>query len=143
MIVGFGFTKVGVERHPTQTPVQKVRVVNDVDIKDVRETPLPVNNRKAVSVDFEFIIKYEPNVAQISIAGSVLYMGDDAKVKATIEGWKKTKKLDKDVSVEILNMVLAKCNIKALELSQDVNLPTHLPLPRVTPPKEKPSDYIG
>ena len=42
------------------------------------------------------------------------------------------KKIAKDIMSRVLNAVLAKCNIEALILSQEVNLPPPIPLPKVT-----------
>ena len=44
---------------------------------------------------------------------------------------------------KVLNFVLAKCNIKALALSQDVNLPPQIPLPKLTAKKQEAEQYIG
>ena len=44
---------------------------------------------------------------------------------------------------QVLNFVLAKCNIKALILSQDVNLPPQIPLPKLTTKKQQVEQYIG
>jgi hypothetical protein len=63
-----------------------------------------------------------------------------------MDTWTKTKKLDKELMTLITNFILIKCNIKALELSQQVNLPPHIRLPLVelsSPTKGEKGDYIG
>ena len=54
----------------------------------------------------------------------------DKKVKKAIDGWKKEKKVDKDIMTQVLNTALTRCNVQALILSQDLNLPPPIPLPR-------------
>jgi len=56
--------------------------------------------------------------------------------------WKKDKKIPQEITANIINTVLIKSNIKTLALSQEVNLPPHLQMPRVKA-KESSKDYIG
>ena len=53
---------------------------------------------------------------------------------------KKEKKLNKDVAEKIINNILTKCNIQSIILSNTVNLPPPVPMPKVNvaagaPPK--------
>ena len=66
---------------------------------------------------------------QIFLGGHILVMEESPKVKQILEDWKKDKKLPKELMSQILNTILAKCNIKALGLTQEVNLPPHIKLP--------------
>ena len=43
----------------------------------------------------------------------------------------------------LLNALLAKCNVQALILSQDVNLPPPIPLPKVQLNEPQKDTYIG
>ena len=43
--------------------------------------------------------------------------------------WKKEKKIDQALSAILMNRILTKCDIKALALLQDLNLPPSIPLP--------------
>jgi hypothetical protein len=47
-----------------------------------------------------------------------------------------TKKIPDKMRVPIFNFIMSKCNIKALSLEDDLNLPYHIPMPRLEPPKE-------
>ena len=59
--------------------------------------------------------------------------------------WKKEKKLSMGLTTLVANTILSKANVKALMLSQEVNLPPQIQLPKVTPAKSdsKRSEYIG
>jgi hypothetical protein len=48
-----------------------------------------------------------------------------------LDGWKKDKKLPKEIMPVILNTVLNKCNIQALILSEQINLPPPIPMPKL------------
>ncbi|MBW2991430.1 hypothetical protein KY348_07055 [Candidatus Woesearchaeota archaeon] len=129
-VIGFSFTKMLIEK---KNPVKgKVSINNNVGIKEVEETKLNINtNRKALKLDFEFSSVYEPNIAKILLTGEVIYLVDKDRAAEVLKNWKKNKKLEKDMMTQILNNVLAKCNVQALILSKDMNLPPPIPLPKV------------
>jgi len=130
-IVGFNFTKINVEKKAPRSG--KIDVSNNVSIKDVIEAEVSVgeNQQKAVRFLFQFETTYEPKIGSIVIDGEVLYMQESAKVTEIVSKWKKNKNIEKEIMGAILNNVLSKCNIQALILSQDVNLPSPIPLPKV------------
>ena len=140
-IVGFDFTKIDAEK---KGPVKgKININNNVTIKNVEEQNLNLGKEKqnALKFVFEFIAKYEPDMGSIKLEGNVIYMADSKKIKEILDGWKKDKKLAKDISTGILNTVLTRSNVQALILSQNINLPPPIPLPKVQVDQEK--GYIG
>jgi len=143
-IVGFNFSKVMVEKNQKPELVKNIQVKNDVLITNVQEEKLPTGRTKAdgLKFDFKFLLKYEPNVGQVELMGFIYYLDDQEIIKDIFKGWKKEKKIPKDITENIVNAVLAKGTIKALSLAQEVNLPPHLPLPAVNP-KADPESYIG
>ena len=136
-IVSFNFTKIEAEKK--ESGKGKININNNVTIENVEEKNLSLGNQKqkVVSFIFEFTSKYTPNAGNIKLVGNVLYMEDSKKVKEIIDGWKKDKKLPKDIMTKILNVILNKSNVQALILSDHVNLPPPIPLPKV---QAKPSD---
>ena len=129
-VIGFSFTKMLIEK---KNPVKgKVSINNNVGIKGLEETKLNINtNKKALKLDFEFTSSYDPNIAKIVMTGEVIYLIDKEKADEVIKNWKKNKKIEKEMMTSILNNVLAKCNVQALILSKDMNLPPPIPLPKV------------
>ena len=132
-IVGFNFTKI--EGEKKDMIKGKININNNVHINKVEEKDLVLGNQKqkVLSFNFEFTAKYDPNVGSIKLTGNVLYMEDSKKVKDILDGWKKDKKLPKEFMPNILNTVLNKCNIQALILSEQINLPPPMPLPKLQP----------
>src|SRR3989338_9655767 len=130
-VVSFNFTKIEAEKKAAGTG--KININNNVAIVDVNEKDLSLGNekQKVISFTFEFTSKFEPNVGLIRLLGDVLYMDDSKKVKQIIDDWKKEKKLPKDIMARILNKILNRSNVQALILSQDVNLPPPILLPKV------------
>ena len=131
VVVGFNFTKMNIER---KNPVKgKVKITNNVGIKKVELQDLALGKTKqqGLKVTFEFVTKYETNIGEINLQGDLIFMADEKKLKEVADQWKKNKSVPKDVMTHILNNILNKCNVQALILSQQMNLPAPIPLPKV------------
>ena len=129
-IVGFNFTKVSAERN--NAAKGKISINNNVTIKDVQKRDLPFGGSQAgINFNFEYTSNYEPELGTITLNGEVIYMADNKKAKEIIEDWKKSKRVEKELLNQIMNNVLMKCNIQALILSQEINLPPPIMLPKV------------
>ena len=143
MIVGFGFTKLRAEKGE---PIKgKIDINNNVSIKDLKEDNLAFGKDKqnVLKFIFEFTSKYEPNIGTILFEGELIYMEEPKKAKEILSGWKKDKQLPKELMGELLNTILTKCNVQALILSQQVNLPPPIPMPKVQMAAQENKDYIG
>ena len=143
MIVGFGFTKLSVEKN--SAPKGKVDINNNVTIKDVQEDNFSLGKDKqdVLRFIFEFTSKYEPAIGTILFEGELLYLEDTKKVKEILSSWKKDKKIPKEIMAGLLNTILTKCNVQALILSQEVNLPPPIPMPKVQLAEQVEKNYIG
>lgn len=130
-IVGFNFTELHTERKRKLTIKDKIR--SDMRIINVDHEELPVGkSEEATKFEFEFAISYGDDAGTTALKGFVLNVDTPANTKKIVENWKNKKKIDTDLMASILNMILFRCNIKALSLAQDVNLPPHFKLPKVT-----------
>jgi len=141
-IVGFNLEKISVEKvKPIRGGVQ---VKNNVSVKDVEQQEILLSNKKepVLKFTFEFSSSYEPKIGKILMQGHILYMESPQEIKKIMANWKKNKKIQQKIMGMLLNTVLMRCNIKALILAQDVNLPPHLKLPTISP-KVNASEYIG
>ena len=142
MIVGFGFTKLNAEKG--ENVKGKIDINNNVSIKDVKEDSFSLGREKqnVLKFIFEFTSKYEPSVGSILFEGEILFMEDQKKVKEILSSWKKDKTIQKELMAGLLNTILAKCNVQALILSQQVNLPPPIPMPKVQMANQD-NSYIG
>src|SRR3990167_2597165 len=108
-VVGFSFTKIEAEKSETRS--SKVNIGNNVSIKEIKDANISLGTEKQKAVKF------------------ILESVD--KIKKVTDEWQKNKKIDKEVMANILSTVLNKCNIQALILSQEVGLPSPIPLPKL------------
>ena len=131
-IVGCNYRKITLERKENVTG--NINIKNNIAIKDVEEKEFALGKAKqqGLKFNFEFTTEYEPNIGTINIFGEVLYLDEPKKIKELAASWKKNKKVEPDVMQQVLNTALSKCNVKALILAEDINLPSPIPLPRVS-----------
>lgn len=130
-IIGFSMQKISVERK--NSPKGKINIKNNVSIKKVQKSKFNFGDgRDALSYTFEFSVTYEPNVGSITIAGEVVNLVDAKMSKDVLTKWKKEKKVDAVALAPVLNAILQRCNVQALILSRDINLPSPIPLPSVS-----------
>ena len=139
-IVGFNFDKILVEKkHPISN---QVKINSDLSIKDLQEEKVSIGKTEdLLKFIFEFKVSYD-NLGEILLVGHVLYLEDQKKINDILKEWKKNKKIPDELMALLINTALFKCNIKALTLSQEVNLPPHLRMPRLAPSKDL-KEYIG
>lgn len=145
MIVGFGFTKITAEK---KTSVHgKVDVNNNISIKSIETTDFSLVKKKqdALKFIFEFMSKYEPSLGSIVFEGEIIYVDEPKNTKEILDYWNKEKKIKNEIMASILNAILSKCNIQALIISQEINLPPPIPMPKVSINKQQDADkgYIG
>ncbi|MCF7861053.1 hypothetical protein K9M79_02320 [Candidatus Woesearchaeota archaeon] len=131
-IVGFNFTKINVEKDPNAKG--KIKINNNVSVKNVEKADLFLGDQKQSGMKFLFLFtsKYDPGFGKIELEGEVLYLEEDEKIKEVLAEWKKNKKIGKEIMTNIFNSILTRCNIQALILSQTVNLPPPIPMPKVS-----------
>ena len=143
MIVGFGFTKLSAEKH--EAAKGKIDINNNVSVKEAKEDSFSMgkDRQSIIKFIFEFTSKYEPSIGTILFEGEVLYLDEPKKIKEILNSWKKDKKIPSEIMANLLNTILTKCNVQALILSQEINLPPPIPMPRVEVSKAQDKGYIG
>ena len=130
MIINYRLEKIAIEKKTR--PKGPVEAKNSLRITDIKEEPISsLTKDNALNMQFSFAVTYEPNIALLEMVGSVTYLAEVKKAQEILQNWKKNKKIKQEVAAPIFNFILAKCNIKALSLEQDVELPYHLPIPRL------------
>ena len=130
-IVGLNITKIDAERKEPKGG--KVSINNNISITSVetKDLSLGKTKQKGLRFNFKFTCDYVPETGKINLEGNVMYLADTDRVKAVKEGWDKSKSVPGDIMEPVLNAALNRCNIEAIKLSQDINLPTPVPMPRL------------
>ncbi|MGM5480814.1 MAG: hypothetical protein ACQESE_00220 [Nanobdellota archaeon] len=129
-ILNFGFTKINVEKH--KKPTTQVNIQSGLNIKDVKESNVVRGSKqKAFSIIFSFETKYEPSVGAINLEGELLFLAEEGKATEIENTWKEKKSLPKDIALNIFNKILHHCNVEALILSKEINLPPPIQMPKI------------
>lgn len=129
-IVGFSLTKFSLERN--EIPIKKLEIKSKLHLTSMEKQDIKlVEGKDTIRFNFEFNIEYTPNLANISFKGYILFISDPKQTKEILDEWKKTKKINKELQTQVYNFIFHKCNIKALEIEEDFNLPPHLQLPSI------------
>lgn len=142
-IVGFNFNKIYAERKDVTKG--NVNIRNNINIKSIEKADVPFSGDKqgVLRFVFEFTANYEPKTGDILLTGSILYMDEQKRCKEILDNWKKDKKIEKEVMSQILNNILSRCNVQALILSQEINIPPPMPLPKLQINEQIDNNYIG
>ena len=129
-IVKINLHKVVAERN-LNSKVGQVQINNNVSLKDVEDMNFLTDGKKGLKFTFTFNCNYEPDLGKIDVEGQVLYVEDAKKVEEIKKGWDKEKRVPLQVMEQIINAALHKGNIQAIKISEEVSLPSPLPLPKV------------
>jgi hypothetical protein len=129
-IIGLNYKKISIEK--IKDIEAGVKINTHIGITDIQKRDLELfKSQDLAHFEYEFKINYEPGFASILFEGSLLVLIEDPQqAKNLFKEWK-NKKIPEEIRKEILNLVLAKCNLKALQLEEDFNLPSHLPFPQI------------
>ncbi len=130
-IIGFNFTKMHVER--TGGAQGKINISNNVGIRDVKEARINLGGSDTAGISFEFAFKvtYEPGIGSIEFEGDVVAMEEKSKVEDILASWKDKKVVPQEMLKQVLDTVLNRCNVQAVVMSRDINLPIPIPMPKV------------
>jgi len=129
-IIGFSLKKVLIER---KNPIKgKLEIKSNINLDNIEKEDISASVKPTLRFDFTFSIKYEPSIADLEMSGAVIAVGEEEQFKEILKEWKK-KKFDSNIKVGLFNFILSKCNIKAIQLEDELGLPLHIPFPKLGP----------
>ena len=122
-------TKIEAERKGVAPKVQVSLQPSVIDVETSKLEGLGKKPQDVLNIKFSFETKFNPEVGKLKIEGSVLYL--DENIKKVFKEWQKNKKLPDDVHAQVMNAVFRNIIPKALFISNELQLPPILPMPRV------------
>jgi len=127
-LAGFNFTKYNIEKKSND--YKDLKVSSGINIESIEEAKSNFLKTKEIllAVNWKFNVNYEPKIASIELGGNLVIGLDSKKAKEILKKWSK-KEIDEEFNVKVLNVILKKCNIKALQFEDDFSLPIHFKLP--------------
>lgn len=92
------------------------------------------SNNNNIFIEFVFCCNYSPNVCSIKIEGVFIYDGPEKE--EILAEWKEKKRLDTGKFLFIHNSILYRCFVEAVGVSNDINVPSPVSMPAVSPKRE-------
>ena len=135
-IVAVNFSKI--EAKNNNIKADNINVSNTPSITNITKFDKLFDMKNVVSIEYTYSTSYDPDVGSIAIEGDVLYSSE--KADKLVEDWKKNKKVDDDMAVEVLNAIFRRCLSKAIEISADIRLPPPMRFPNVIKDDKKESN---
>ncbi len=127
-LLGFNFIKINLEKKSSNLKNLKISTnITLLDIKEVKSS-LFTPQEIILSINFEYLINYEPNIAFFKFQGNLLISLDQKRAEEILEKWKE-KKLPEEVRLSLFNFILRKSSLKALQFEEEFNLPPHISIP--------------
>lgn len=134
-VLTVNFTSISCEKKGSLN--QKMQIRTAPRVTGVKRLKMEMFGKKSDVLEIQFIFEsnYMPEVGGISIGGSLLYESKDvAKIEKM---WKDKKTMPDEVQVEIINYLFRVVGVKAIQLSDIMQLPPVITMPRIEPKAEK------
>lgn len=134
MILGYSITYLNAEKYDIKENITKLDINTTLNIKNIDEIKILQDKKqqKNLKIDFEFLINYNPKIADIRIEGYVIYNGKNTD--EILDKWKKYKKIEnKEFEIEVKNFILKRGILISTLLSEYLAIHPPIPLPQIFP----------
>ena len=135
-VFGFYFTAINANVNEEHL-FGSINITSTPSIESLEKKDLP-QMKDIVGIRFKYVTNYD-KAGDVVLNGEVLYKVDDAKKVEDM--WKKNKRMEDELAVDVLNFILRRCVTKTMEISEVLRLPPPIQFPTVT--REKSSDVKG
>src|SRR3989344_6794603 len=130
-IIGFNFTKISAAK--LKTSAVKIDIKSNIHIDSIKLLSSDLLKEEHIlSIDFDYTIDYTPELAQISFQGGLLISVEESLSKQILKTWEEKGSINSEIRPLIFNTIFTRANIKALDLEQEINLPPHIPMPKIS-----------
>ncbi|HLD60106.1 MAG TPA: hypothetical protein VI912_03870 [Candidatus Bilamarchaeaceae archaeon] len=85
-----------------------------------------------LSLDFGYIVNYNPEIAVLSLDGKIILKGKKKEVDEVYSAWTKTQTLPKELASRIANVVTTNCQITGVLVSKALELPAPIIPPKIS-----------
>ncbi|MBU0957390.1 MAG: hypothetical protein KKF56_01120 [Nanoarchaeota archaeon] len=144
-VVGFNFEKITAEKKEQATG--KIKINSNIKITNITEDKVKSFSIEVLKFGFEFSIEHlseedpKKQFGEIVFRGSIILTVDKKQQKEILKDWK-SKKIPDSVRNPVYNIILSKANLKALQLEEELGLPTHIQMPKIAS-DQKDKSYTG
>ena len=136
--IAFNFTKVLAERPKKfKTGYRMSTNISFLNIEK-EENAQEKEDAELIRVSFNYSVVYEieneakgsENSGEVSLTGFIMLIASKKEAKDLLDAWEK-KEIPNTFKVQLFNLILRKCSVRALQMEEEMGLPLHMPLPQV------------
>jgi len=128
-ILGLNYNKILAEKKDVSS--SNVEIKTAPEIVSVEKTKLQGmgSDKEALIISFKFSSKFKPDIGKLEIEGKIIYSSEE--LDKILESWKKDKTLPAKTHVEVVNHIFRKVCVEALHISETMQLPPVVNLPKL------------
>ncbi len=129
-LLGLNYKKISVEK--LKDNAENINISSSINVSEINKykTDLFKTKEDLLEIKFNYSVNYAPEVAKLEITGSMIISVEPKVARNVLNKWK-DKELDEDFKLSLFNLIIRKTSIISLELEDEVNIPYHIPLPRL------------
>ncbi len=128
-LAGFNFTKISVEKKTSK--LEGLKIGTSINIESIEKVKANINAKDSfLNIKWIYNIEYTPNIANLSFGGNLIISLEKEEANTILKNWE-DKKVDPEFNTILINIIMKKANIKALQFEDEFNLPTHFKMPSV------------
>lgn len=132
-LLGFSYSHISARRYPEFKG--KLEISPNIHILSIDKHEISMMKQDAIKVTFSFKITYK-ELADIQLDGDMILKVDSKTLKEVLKGWK-DKAIDPETQTIILNLIMQRASIRAIELEEEMGLPIHVRIPRLAVSKKE------
>jgi len=134
-LLGFNLTKINVEKN--QDYQGEVQLKSNIDITSIEKHESTMIKDESIKISFNFGLDYG-SLGNLNFNGYMYLLFDKESTKKILENWEKKKPINEEINTLIINIILQRCTLRALQLEEELALPFHIQLPqaKLQTPKE-------
>jgi len=130
-IIGLNFNKISAQKY--REIDGEIKINSNLEFEDIKEDNIPIFGSDVLVFSFKNNLNYDPKIGSVDFEGKIVVLiekEDKITKKEIIKAWEK-KEINNGIRVSLLNFIMIKINIQALQLEEQLGLPYHLPMPRL------------
>jgi hypothetical protein len=133
-VIGFNFTKIVAEKKQQKITAKPNTSIEFTNI-DKEKVELLKDN-EALKISFLYNTAYQDQdkkekQGEIIFEGDIILAVSKDESKDIQKSWKK-KQIPSSLNLFLFNLILRRCTPKAIMLEDEISLPFHTPMPRLT-----------
>lgn len=107
----------------------KIEVKQNIKIKSIEKYKSINSREESVKVIYNFEVNYG-DLGHVIIEG-LMFLSMDTKTQKNLIKNYENKKMDEIENITLMNIIIQKTSIKAIELEEEMSLPIHIKLPSI------------